>query len=80
MDKDSDLARELRDKVPWGAQVWAIVELEWNKLGNLSWVSLSAVPQLNWYSVPATEGSAAQRSPMESQVPTETQKAVPVGR
>jgi hypothetical protein len=80
MDKDSDLARELRDKIPWGAQVWAIVELEWNKLGNLSWVSLSAVPQLNWYSVPASEGSAAQRSPMESQVPTETQKAVPVGR
>lgn len=80
MDKDSDLARELRDKVPWGAQVWAIVELEWNKLGNLSWVSLSAVPQLNWYSVPATEGSAAQRRPMEGQVPTETQKAVPVGR
>jgi hypothetical protein len=80
MDKDSDLARELRDKIPWGAQVWAIVELEWNKLGNLSWVSLSAVPQLNWYSVPASEGSAAQRRPMEGQVPTETQKAVPVGR
>lgn len=81
MDKDSDLGRELRDKIPWGAQVWAIVELEWSKLGNLSWVSLSAVPQLNWYSVPASEGSAAQRTPpLEGQVPSETQKAVPVGR
>jgi hypothetical protein len=84
VDRDSDVGRELRDKIPWGAQVWAIVELEWTKLGPQSWVQLAAVPQLNWYSVP--NAPKAQRVPAASpiaddaQVPTETQKAVPVGR
>jgi hypothetical protein len=84
VDRDSDLGRELRDKITWGAQVWAIVELEWTKLGPQSWVQLAAVPQLNWYSVP--NAPKAQRTPASSpiandaEVPTETQKAVPVGR
>jgi len=84
VDRDSDVGRELRDKIPWGAQVWAIVELEWTKLGPQSWVQLAAVPQLNWYSVP--NAPKAQRIPGASsiaddtQVPTETQKAVPIGR
>ncbi len=86
VDRESDLGRELRDKIPWGAQVWAIAELEWAKLGSQSWVNLSAVPQLNWYSVPsapkAQRASPSQTSPVaeDAQVPTETQKAVPVGR
>jgi hypothetical protein len=86
VDRESDLGRELRDKIPWGAQVWAIVELEWAKLGTQSWVNLSAVPQLNWYSVPsapkAQRASPVEASPIadDAQVPTETQKAVPVGR
>lgn len=76
LDKDSALARDLRDRVPWGAQVWAIVELEWVKLGNLKWVQLAAVPQLNWYSVPANGSSRA----FPNTIPTEAQRAVPVGR
>jgi hypothetical protein len=86
VDRESDLGRELRDKIPWGAQVWAIAELEWARLGSQSWVNLTAVPQLNWYSVPsapkAQRASPSQTSPVaeDAQVPTETQKAVPVGR
>lgn len=84
LDKDSDLGRELRDKIPWGSQVWAIVELEWMKLGTQSWVQLSAVPQLNWYSVPSApkaQRDGAGSSPLaDDEVPTETQKAVPIGR
>ncbi|MES2597343.1 MAG: hypothetical protein V4662_18485 [Verrucomicrobiota bacterium] len=84
LDKDSDLGRELRDKIPWGSQVWAIVELEWMKLGSQNWVQLSAVPQLNWYSVPAApkalRSGAGAPVADDAQVPTETQKAVPVGR
>lgn len=83
LEKDSELARELRDKIPWGSQVWAIVELEWMKLGPQNWVQLAAVPQLNWYSVPSAPkamrgGSSSVADDVE--VPTETQKAVPVGR
>jgi len=86
VDRESDLGRELRDKIPWGAQVWAIAELEWARLGSQSWVNLTAVPQLNWYSVPsapkAQRGTPGAASPVadDAQVPTETQKAVPVGR
>ncbi len=85
VEKESDLGRELRDKIPWGAQVWAIVELEWMKAGPQQWVQLSGVPQLNWYSVPAAPkaGIPAPRNSSfadDPQVPTETQKAVPVGR
>lgn len=68
VEKDSQLGRELKERIPWGAQVWAIVDLEWVKLGNQQWVQLSSVPQLNWYSVPpdapakATSGSAEEGS------------------
>lgn len=80
IEKDSDLGRDLRDKIPWGSQVWAIVELEWIKLGNLTWVQLSGVPQLNWYSVPADAPNPRGLPMADGKVPTETQKAVPVGR
>lgn len=79
VDKESTLGRDLRDKIPWGAQVFAIVELEWMKLGNQAWVQLSGVPQLNWYSVPAVP-KAVRESSAPVEVPTETQKAVPIGR
>lgn len=84
LEKDSDLGRELRDKIPWGSQVWAIVELEWMKLGTQNWVQLSALPQLNWYSVPSApkaqrDGAGSSRL-ADDEVPTETQKAVPIGR
>ncbi len=84
VDKDSALSRDLRDKIPWGAQVFAIVGLEWMKLGNQAWVQMSAVPQLNWYSVPsapkAVKASSSSLRNDPTEVPTETQKAVPVGR
>lgn len=82
LDKDSALARDLRDRIPWGAQVWAIVELEWVKLGNLKWVQLAAVPQLNWYSVPAASNGQAGGSSrvFPNALPSDAQRAVPVGR
>ena len=52
LDKDSELAQELRSRMPWETHVWAVVELEWKKLGSQQWVELSAVPQMHWYSLP----------------------------
>lgn len=52
LDKDSALAQELRVRLPWETHVWAVVELEWKKLGSQQWVELSAVPQMHWYSLP----------------------------
>ncbi|OYW77975.1 MAG: hypothetical protein B7Z37_01595 [Verrucomicrobia bacterium 12-59-8] len=52
LDKDADLAQELRTRMPWETHVWAVVELEWKKLGSQQWVELSAVPQMHWYSLP----------------------------
>lgn len=84
VDKDSTLSRDLRDKVPWGAQVFAIVGLEWIKLGNQAWVQMSAVPQLNWYSVPSAPKAVKASSSIprndSTQVPTESQQAAPIGR
>ena len=52
LDKDSALAQELRSRMPWETHVWAVVELEWKKLGTQQWVELTAVPQMHWYSLP----------------------------
>lgn len=52
LDKESPLAQELRSRLPWETHVWAVVELEWKKLGSQQWVELSAVPQMHWYSLP----------------------------
>jgi len=77
VEKDSQLGRELKDRIPWGAQVWAIVELEWVKLGTQQWVQLVGVPQLNWYSVPNEKKSKSGKA---TDLPNEVQRAVPVGR
>ncbi|SKA88221.1 hypothetical protein SAMN02745166_01385 [Prosthecobacter debontii] len=77
VEKDSQLGRDLRDRIPWGAQVWAIVDLEWVKLGTQQWVQLASVPQLNWYSVPSEK---KPKSGKTSELPNEVQRAVPVGR
>lgn len=78
VEKDSQIGRELKDRIPWGAHVWAIVELEWVKLGSQQWVQLVGVPQLNWYSVPAEpKGKSGKNS---TDLPNEVQRAVPVGR
>jgi len=52
LDKESPLAQELRARLPWETHVWAIVELEWKKLGSQQWVEVSAMPQMHWYSLP----------------------------
>lgn len=54
LPKDSALAQKLRERLPWETHVWAIVELEWKKLGSQQWVELVSMPQMHWYSVPAT--------------------------
>lgn len=84
VEKDSQVGRELKDRIPWGSQVWAIVELEWVKLGTQQWVQLAAVPQLNWYSVPneskSSEAKAKTGRNSGSGPADEVQRAVPVGR
>ncbi|MEN3941283.1 hypothetical protein WJU23_08315 [Prosthecobacter sp. SYSU 5D2] len=77
VEKDSQVGRDLKERIPWGAQVWAIVELEWVKLGSQQWVQLVGVPQLNWYSVPPEPKGKSGKS---SDLPNEIQRAVPVGR
>ncbi len=52
LDKESELAQELRSRMPWETHIWAVVELEWKRLGTQQWVELSAVPQMHWYSLP----------------------------
>jgi len=59
LDKDSALAQELRIRMPWETHVWAVVELEWKKLGSQQWVELSAVPQMHWYSLPMVPKASA---------------------
>ncbi|WP_395742953.1 hypothetical protein [Prosthecobacter sp.] len=75
LDKDSELAQELRTRMPWETHVWAVVELEWKKLGSQQWVELSAVPQMHWYSLPMAPGpaprniSTAQKAPESDELP-----------
>lgn len=59
LPKDSTLATQVKDTISWGAQVWAIVELQWRRMGGDQWVEVVAVPQLNWYSVPSVQATTA---------------------
>ena len=53
--------------------LWAVVELEWKKLGSQQWVELSAVPQMHWYSLPMTTAKAIpapqKATPLEDDIP-----------
>ena len=72
LDKESALAQELRDRMPWETHVWAVVELEWKKLGSQQWVELSAIPQMHWYSLPLASNNPAsppQKSPEPEELP-----------
>ena len=53
LEKDAELAKELRTNMPWETHIWAVVELEWKKQGSQQWVELKAVPQMNWHALPA---------------------------
>lgn len=55
LDKESPLAQDLKTRLPWETHVWAIVDLEWKKLGSQQWVELKSVPQMHWYSLPTTQ-------------------------
>jgi hypothetical protein len=68
LSKDAQLSRELRDRLPWEVHVWAVVELEWKKLGSQQWVELVSMPQMHWYSVPATPRpiSTSEKPPLEA--------------
>lgn len=62
LDKDTALAQELRTRLPWETHVWAVVMLEWKKLGSQQWVELSAVPQMHWYTLPVASKPAGASS------------------
>lgn len=68
LSKDAALSKELRDRLPWEVHVWAVVELEWKKLGSQQWVELVSMPQMHWYSVPATPRpiSTSEKPPVEA--------------
>ena len=70
LSKEAQLSRELRDRLPWEVHVWAVVELEWKKLGSQQWVELVSMPQMHWYSVPATPRpiSTPEKPPLEAPV------------
>jgi hypothetical protein len=71
IDKESPLAQQLRTRLPWETHVWAIVELEWKKLGSQQWVELSAMPQMHWYSLPVASKpiSTTQTFPEQEEMP-----------
>lgn len=70
LDKESPLAQQLRTRLPWETHVWAVVELEWKKLGTQQWVELTAVPQMHWYSLPsAPRPISTSQKPNEQEMP-----------
>lgn len=85
LSKDTPLAARLKKDISWGAQVWAIVELQWRRMGNDKWVELVAVPQLNWYSVPSIQATATAPAPTPPGESSATSgdavpRALPAGR
>lgn len=53
--KGTPLATDLGNRISWDTVAsYVIVELRWKRLGEMKWVELSAVPQLNWYSFQTT--------------------------
>ncbi|MEZ5384064.1 MAG: hypothetical protein R3F13_00975 [Prosthecobacter sp.] len=78
LDKESPLAEQLRTRLPWETHVWAVVELEWKKLGTQQWVELSAIPQMHWYSLPTSPRpiSTSQKAPEREMPPGITKNGV----
>ena len=53
LPKESPLAADLASRISWETlTAYVIVELRWKRLGDMKWVELTGVPQLNWYSFP----------------------------
>ena len=56
--KPSPLVTSLASSITWDkASVFPIVELQWRKEPGYSWIEMTAVPQLNWYSANAKPAS-----------------------
>ena len=81
LSKEAELSRNLRDRLPWEVHVWAVVELEWKKLGSQQWVELVSMPQMHWYSVPATPRpiSTTEKPPVEAPAAPSGSEAFPPG-
>lgn len=80
LDKDSPLAAELKTRLPWEHHVWAIVYLEWKKLGSHQWVELAGVPQMHWYSLPTGTAPAPETRPAKTtQKPSSAAQDMPPG-
>lgn len=63
--KNTPLAEHLKKTIGWETLAgFAVVELKWKRLGEYKWVEMTALPQLNWYSVPA-EAQAPPPAPVE---------------
>ncbi|MBK8093261.1 MAG: hypothetical protein IPK32_15050 [Verrucomicrobiaceae bacterium] len=63
LSKDSLLSKQLSERLPWETHVWAIVELEWKKIGTQQWVELVSIPQMHWYSLPSRPVSTPDKAP-----------------
>lgn len=51
--KNTPLASDLASRIGWDTMAaYVVVELRWKRLGEMKWVELVGVPQLNWYSLP----------------------------
>lgn len=77
VDKDSAFGAEMRKRLSWDACTWAIVDLEWKKLGNQQWVELTGMPQTHWYSVPT--GPRPISTSQKPSQPGSTSKEMPPG-
>ena len=76
--KDTPLSQNLATRLPWETHVWAIVELEWKKLGSQQWVELVSMPQMHWHSVPAAPRPiSTPEQPKTPLPPTGAPKATP---
>jgi len=66
--KNTKLSADLASRLSWETlTAYYIVELRWRRLGEMKWVELTGVPQMNWYSFPMIpqppEAPAVQKTP-----------------
>lgn len=79
IDKDSAFGQEMRKRLPWDKHTWAIVTLEWKKLGTQQWVEVTGMPQTHWYSLPTgTRPISTPQQPSSAQ-PGASPKEMPAG-
>lgn len=76
IDKDSAFGQEMRKRLPWDKHTWAIVDLEWKKLGTQQWVEVTAMPQTHWYSLPPRPVTTPQQPSVQ---PGASSKEMPAG-